>query len=222
MRQLALPCILHFAFHTAFVNGHSWVDSIQKIDSEGQPIGDLGFLRNYTARVANQDVDKRNTHEIESPEQIFCSPYQEVQFQANGFPRLNASSGSQIVAQYLENGHISAPVVPDSIVGNIYWFGSGGESIASEDNTTFREVQSWKEAPGRGRILNVTPFDDGICGREDPTLPCHSTFQIPLDADAGSVYRIYWLWDYSGKLGNNTGHIEACSIISIPFGSVVC
>ncbi|KAI9782259.1 MAG: hypothetical protein M1839_005373 [Geoglossum umbratile] len=145
MKQLVL---LSLAFQAIFANGHSWVDSIQKIDSEGQLIGAPGYIRNYTARVANQDVDRRNTYEIESSEQTFCGPYQKAQFQANRFPRLNASSGSQIVAQYLENGHISAPVVPDSIVGNIYWFGSRGEGI---DNTTFGEVQGWKEAPGRGR-----------------------------------------------------------------------
>ncbi|KAI9767641.1 MAG: hypothetical protein M1840_005512 [Geoglossum simile] len=211
MKQLVL---LSLTFQAMFANGHSWVDSIQKIDSEGQLIGAPGYIRNYTACVANQDVDRRNTYEIEFPSQTFCSPYQKAQFQANGFPRLNASSGSQIVAQYLENGHISAPVVPDSIVGNVYWFGSRGEGI---DNTTFGEVQGWKGAPGRGRILNTAQFDDGICGHGDPILPCHSTFQIPFDIVTGGVYRIYWLWDYSGKLGNNTGHIEACSITNIPF-----
>ncbi|KAI9855645.1 MAG: hypothetical protein M1813_009691 [Trichoglossum hirsutum] len=195
------------------------IDNIQKIDSEGQLVGDLGYIRNYTARAANQDVDKRNTYGLldESSEKIFCSPFQEIQFQANGFPRLRANPGSQIVAQYLENGHISAPAVPGSIIGNIYWFGSGGQDTVGEDDTTFEEVQSWKNALGRGRLLNVTPFDDGTCGRGDPTLPCRSAFQIPPDAMTGSVYRIYWLWDYSSKLGNNTGHVEVRSITNILF-----
>lgn len=119
----------------------------------------------------------------------------------------------------------------DSIVGNIYWFESQGKDI---DNTTFREVQGWKENPGRGKskphlqepscllltkdvVLNTASFDNGICSYRDPTLPCHSTFQIPFDIAIKSTYRIYWFWDYSGKLGNNTRHTEACSITNKPF-----
>lgn len=105
------------------------------------------------ARVANQDPDKGNTHMLlsDSPEQIFCSPFQGSQFQANGFPRLKASPGSRVIARYLENGHVSAPVSTNSIIGNLYWFGVEGKSTTGEDNTTFGEVQSWKAAGGRGR-----------------------------------------------------------------------
>ena len=103
------------------------------------------------ARVANKDPNKGNTHLLttNSLEQPFCSPFQTLQFQANGFPRLQASPGSQIIAQYLENGHISAPILSNSIVGNIYWFVA--EATSNEDNTTLGEIQSWKTVVGRGK-----------------------------------------------------------------------
>ena len=105
-------------------------DSIQNTDVLGQLVGDVGYIRNYNkftsshsmrsdcrltqlaARVADQDVGKKNTHQLlnEYPEQISCDPFQDSQFQADGFPRLKAGPGSHIVTQYLESGRISAPV----------------------------------------------------------------------------------------------------------------
>ncbi|OCL06477.1 hypothetical protein AOQ84DRAFT_390164 [Glonium stellatum] len=210
MKQLTPSLILYLAFQAIIVSGHSWVDNVQRTDPQGQLVGEIGYIRNYTARVANQDVDEQNTHQLlnKSPEQIFCSAFQVSQFQANGLPGLKVSPGSQIVAQYLENGHISAPLSPASVVGDIYWFGTEDVSATGEDATTFGEVQSWKGGAGRGRLLGVNSFDDGKCGRGDLGLPCRSTFQIPTKAVVGSVYTVYWLWNYSGKLGNNTKHIE--------------
>ena len=57
-------------------------------------------------------------------------------------------------------------------------------------------------------VLGVTPFDDGVCGRDDPSVPCRSIFQIPADARIGSSYAVYWLWDYSGKLGSSADRVE--------------
>lgn len=181
--------------------------------------------------MANQDVDQRNTYGLfnTSAEQIFCSPFQTSHIQADRFPRLNASPGSQIAAQYLENGHVSAPESVLSAVGDITWFGIESNDVFGADLRTFGEILNWQNNVGEGSseynarlldspliefvVLGVTPFDDGICGRGDPALPCRSSFQIPSDATVGSVYTVYWLWDYSGKLGPNTGHVEACILL---------
>jgi hypothetical protein len=58
-----------------------------------------------------------------------CDPSQDSQFQADRFPRLKAGPGSQIIAHYLENGYISAPVSSASVVGDICWFGTGGGAV---------------------------------------------------------------------------------------------
>ncbi|KAI9771721.1 MAG: hypothetical protein M1840_001937 [Geoglossum simile] len=104
------------------------------------------------AHVTNQDVDRRNTHEIESPEQTFCSPYQEAQFQANGFPRINVSSRSQIVAQYLENEHISEPVMPDSI------YKAGKKLREEEESLTLHNLITAYVAAGILLCLVIAPF----------------------------------------------------------------
>lgn len=124
------------------------IDSIQSTDVLDQLVGDVGYIRNYSrftsshsvrldcrltqlaARVTDQGVDKKNTHQLlnEYPEQIFCDPFQDSRFQADGFPRLKAGSCSQIIAQYLENGNTSTPVSSASVVGDICWFGTGGSA----------------------------------------------------------------------------------------------
>ncbi|KAI9784312.1 MAG: hypothetical protein M1839_002373 [Geoglossum umbratile] len=159
LTYVMLGCLEHYGgclspphrWRQAPLHNYYSTDTIQKIDSEGQLIGAPGYIRNYTARVANQDVDRRNTHEIESPEQPFCSPYQKAQFQANGFPRLNASSGSQIVARYLENGHISAPVVPDSI------YKAGKKLQEEEESSTLRNLTTAYVAAGIPLCLVIAP-----------------------------------------------------------------
>lgn len=95
-------------------------------------------------------MDNQNTYKLleHSSQKPFCSPFQREQLQADGFPRLKASPRSQIIAQYLENGHISSPPVLDSDVGNVYWFGT---NVTSVHNITLGEVQSWKNVQGRGR-----------------------------------------------------------------------
>lgn len=67
----------------------------------------------------------------------------------------------------------------------------------------------------KGTLLSISPFDDGRCGRGNAFLPCPRSFSVTLDVVTGSVYSIYWLWDYSGRLGNGTEHIEVCSAIML-------
>lgn len=146
----------------------------------------------------------------------FCGPLQQYYYQAVGFPRLSASPGSPIFARYSENGAV--PTLPN-ITGNTFWFGTQRPNITIHDSTSLEEILSWREAPKRGRrkvilasyhqiliakVLGSSQFNDGICGFGNNTMPCHSTFTIPPDTTVGYPYTVYWLWDFSGKLGKNT------------------
>ena len=60
-------------------------------------------------------------------------------------------------------------------------------------------------------VLSSTLFDDGLCGNHSSPFfgTCHSSFQIPINAQIGSIWTIFWLWDFTGKLGPiHPPHIE--------------
>ena len=134
-------------------------------------------------------------------------------------------------ADYLENGHISQPVNPESFTGLTYWFGTA----VADKNLTISEIADWNvQGTGgsqRGQrsviwslqripsnmiaVLAVTSFDDGNCGHPNPdgshnVTTCYSKFQIPGNVETESLYTIYWLWDFSAKLGRDTKHVEVC------------
>lgn len=64
-------------------------------------------------------------------------------------------------------------------------------------------------------VMGSTPFDDGVCGRKNISVPCTSHFTIPRNLTAGSLFTVYWLWDYSGKLGRNVPHVEVSNFTRI-------
>lgn len=112
------------------------------------------------ARISGFAVDIGNTNQILdiSRNQSFCGPYRSSVFQTNGFPRLKASSGSRVIAEYLENGHISSPLSINSTTGDIYWLGRTRKDGEYDDQITFTEVHGWtrNRNSGRGGICMST------------------------------------------------------------------
>jgi len=107
-------------------------------------------------RSPGNAVDLGNTNQILdiSKDGPFCGPFHNSVHQADNFPRLKAAPGSQVIARYLENGHISSPVSSNSTTGEIYWFGR--ERIANEprDLVTLSDVQSWRQNSGNGTCMH--------------------------------------------------------------------
>jgi len=145
-----------------------------------------------------------------------------MQVQGLGFPRLAAKPGSRVRANYTENGHISKPraASPTGDTGMTFWYGTSHPAQCD----TLYEVMEWGAGGDqRGELLTVAPFDDGTCteanaapisqARGGVDIPCNSMFTIPLDVQPGSIYTVYWIWDYSDEK-----HIEiytTCADIDI-------
>ncbi|PWW77238.1 hypothetical protein C7212DRAFT_362861 [Tuber magnatum] len=108
--------------------------------------------------------------------------------------------------------------------GNVYGHPRYIRNYNPAQCDTLYGVMEWGAQEGqRGEILAVAPFDDGICseanetpiskGRGGLNIPCHSAFTIPWDVQSGSIYTVYWIWDYL-----DAKHIEiytSCTDIDI-------
>ena len=157
-----------------------------------------------------------------------CAPFQQEKGQegereGKTFNRLSASPGSTVTGSYKENGHISLPFDQYgtmSTTGNIQWFGTLSHQIP-----TLAKVLEWPEyAPGENQpgfaLSGKLPFDDGECYEDNPTFQegtgrvrgkgCESSFTIPEDLPTGQQLTVFWVWDFSGKVGDpaQTNHVE--------------
>ncbi|KAF3907526.1 hypothetical protein AA313_de0201767 [Arthrobotrys entomopaga] len=214
------------------VNGHSWPDQLTCasgpfFNTNPTP----GYIRNYVGRASTQ-IDTLTTTRFTSltSSQNVCSDRTKSPGQLPGFPKLKATPGDLVQAQYLENGHIwqtlSGQNGPAANPGTIYWYGT--QNPRSDRNIT--SVLEWtkdgKGGDGQGVLLDITPFDDGVCievGHENAgpgrvSGPCKSYFRLPTNVKVGKDYTVYWLWDYSQHFGPKPGYVEwysACMDISI-------
>jgi hypothetical protein len=132
-----------------------------------------------------------------------------------------------VAIKYLENGHVTFPGTQPgkpSGAGVVRVFGT------NQPNTQelLIEVLKWTTDgsgdDGRGRLLTVQNFDDGRCyqindseisvlrQREFPNpvsgIPgssheqcCVTDIMVPEDVPAGSLYTIYWVWQWPTKAG---------------------
>ncbi|EHK40408.1 hypothetical protein TRIATDRAFT_230982 [Trichoderma atroviride IMI 206040] len=133
---------------------------------------------------------------------------------------LEAAAGDHIALIHLENGHTTLPQnqprKPQNR-GTIFLYGT---SQPKENERLFDVHLVWNKAgtggDKRGVLLGTRSYDDGNCyqpnngalsieraarlapeGADHNTeLGCQSTIQLPSDLKAGSVYTIYWYWDW--------------------------
>ncbi|KAL2884691.1 hypothetical protein HOO65_100095 [Ceratocystis lukuohia] len=136
-------------------------------------------------------------------------------------PMLQASPGEFIAMRYQENGHVSLPNnSPNKPLnrGTVYVYGT---SQPSDDDTLLNIHKVWNlEGTGgdkRGVLLSTRHYDDGRCHQtnsgpistdraakfpktadnlQGTDLWCQTDVQLPSNIDIGSVYTLYWVWDW--------------------------
>jgi hypothetical protein len=178
---------------------------------------------------------------------LVCAPAQRSANQTETYPRLSVSPGSFIALKYLENGHVTLPQItpgkpPGS--GTVFVFGTAQPS----DNELLVDVFQWTaDGTGgdqRGKLLAIQNFDDERCyqinsgdisvSRQQnfpnpaPNQPgsineqwCETDVFLPADISAGSVFTIYWIWQWPtapGTPGEPEGKDEyytTCSDVDV-------
>lgn len=223
--------------------GHTWLESLRLIGSNGAFTGEPGFPRGVIARDDPAFSDDSSTYRITAPDSStpLCHPSQQ---KANGYenplhPRLNASAGSFIALQYQENGHTSAPQVPEGRPfrsGNVFVYAS--TSLKDEKLTSVHGNWTADGSLENGKLLSTHFFDDLICFQDQGTAPtkinaerkaasgglpsvtCQTDVQIPQDIKS-DVLALYWVWEWplwanTDKWANET--YTACSEVLISQG----
>ncbi|KAF2257508.1 hypothetical protein CC78DRAFT_483810, partial [Lojkania enalia] len=161
-------------------------------------------------------IDNR-TQRIILPEDRICKETQRTRNQTMGSPMLSARTNDTILLLYLENGHVTR--LDDdrahNASGKIHIYGT----LSPSPNDTLQDVQRHSELHGHRGRLSTANFDDGHCYEDNGTpialqrkaLPqrphledgegsnlwCTCRFRLPALV-SGSIYTIYWVWDFSG------------------------
>ena len=170
------------------------------------------------------------------PTDTICKNTQLVDIQTAGSPVLIAHAGDKIALRYQENGHVSLPQntpgkPPGSGTVSIY-----GTSSSAPEDTLLGIHNIWTidglGGDRRGQLLSRQYFDDGECyqinsgpisedrQRRFPHVPddiqgadlwCRNIVTLPEDLVTGSLYTLYWVWDWPtapGTTGLPSGKIE--------------
>ncbi|QDS70200.1 hypothetical protein FKW77_006621 [Venturia effusa] len=163
------------------------------------------------------------------------------------WPQLRALPGSMVAAKYLENGHVTLPATQMGKPGSgglIYIYATTKPNPDMKIPDIFKWTATGDLATGR--LLAVNNYDDGRCyqvngasemsvarQKEFPNPPagqpitatheswCETDFQIPKDAQAGSM-AVYWVWQWptlasmnpNGPLGKDEMY-TTCSDVQI-------
>ncbi|KAL6876605.1 hypothetical protein J3F83DRAFT_759096 [Trichoderma novae-zelandiae] len=207
-------------------NGHSWIEKAYKVAANGTMIGAEGYARGWIARDSTdpvfQDIIPQwilpaagqgaySGDEVLNKYKLDENPQ---------FPMLEAAPGDHIAIIHLENGHTTLPQnQPKKPMnrGTVFLYGT---SQPKENERLFDVHLVWNKqgtgGDGRGRLLATRNYDDGQCyqpnsgpismeratqlasegATHDVELGCQSTLQLPTDLKAGSIYTIYWYWDW--------------------------
>ncbi|KAF8463132.1 hypothetical protein BDZ91DRAFT_796632 [Kalaharituber pfeilii] len=199
------------------VQGHSWVDNVKVVGGPGPIDGSLGYIRDFQGHL-----DAVSSYRMENIDMPISKPNQIEPKQNEKFPRLKAYPGSFVQAQWLENGHTTNPGDTDNPgydAGPVYIYGTTEYDSA----TTLKDIRGWQPGSSNRGLLATVPFDDGLCAEPGSEAkprgaprwanggggPCKGQFQIPEDVKPGTMYTVYWVWDFSKKVGNlNPNHFE--------------
>lgn len=162
------------------VEGHSWVEQLQRIAKNGTMINPLGYQRAYVGRDdpnfkgdISDDLwqippNDRAAGAVIYANDSLCSPQQAVGAYTNSkYPQLVTAPGDYISMRHQENGHVTLPTTQANKPrnrGTIYIYGTekprSNDALMSIHNV-------WNVngtgGDGRGRLLATRNYDDGQC-----------------------------------------------------------
>lgn len=204
--------------------GHSWVEYAQNIDANGNMVGALGYARGWVPRTTPGWGDKipqwllplAGQSDYSGNEILNKYPFQENPSQ----PMLQSSPGGHVALWHMENGHTTLPQNQPKKPHNRGTIFIYGTSNPNPQEKLFDVHLLWnRDGTGgdkRGVLLATRNYDDGNCyqpnngvisidraqklapdgAKHDEELICQSDIQLPSDLKPGSVYTLYWYWDW--------------------------
>ncbi|KAF3073586.1 hypothetical protein CFAM422_003885 [Trichoderma lentiforme] len=207
-------------------SGHSWIERAFKVAPNGTMIGAEGYARGWVPRTSTNPpfADSIPQWILPAAGQSAYSGDEvlnKYKLDENPpFPMLEAAPGDHIAIIHLENGHTTLPQnQPKKPLnrGTVFLYGT---SQPKESERLFDVHLVWNKkgtgGDGRGVLLATRNYDDGQCYQPNPgpisteraaklapeganhdiELGCQSTLQLPSDLKPGSIYTIYWYWDW--------------------------
>lgn len=202
MLSASLRLVLLCAF-VARVKSHSWIDTI----CDAANPEDVGYPRNYAGHDADPSITTYKTL-VDDTSLLACGPSQRLQSYSPQYPELQATAGSQLIATYQENGHVTKDKLPPDGLphpGNYSWY----ILPVSSAPITFADLNATTLLSG------PSDFDDGKCavdaagiqGRPGP-ITCLSKFTLPSTLQPGSSYQLVWWWDFTKLTAIDPSYIE--------------
>ncbi|KJZ77425.1 hypothetical protein HIM_03149 [Hirsutella minnesotensis 3608] len=210
------------AFAASSVTAHSWIESAYKVAPNGTFIGAPGFPRGYIPRTDPGFSDKQAQNQLpeggvyKGTEVLNKSPLDPNPKQ----PMLQAAAGDKVAILHLENGHVTLPQNQANKPlnrGTIFLYGT---TQPKAQEKLFDVHLKWNQdgtgGDKRGKLLATRNYDDGQCFQDnkqnlaqqrvtqsaddgaklDKELKCQSAITIPADAKPGTIYTVYWYWDW--------------------------
>jgi hypothetical protein len=222
---------LCFLAYTSTTDAHTWIETMQRVASNGSFVGAVGYPRGFLPRTApNPDAQTnlippngRATGNTILATDLMCASTQTVGTQSAGFPRLKAAPNDQIALRYEENGHVTKFFVDGGKPlgrGTVFIYGTQD----SKNSDTYLNIHRVWNADGtggdkRGKLLATRPFDDGHCfqnngepvavsrAQKDGTkgnieVLCQNEVQVPADVGTSGTYTLYWVWEWPTLFSN--------------------
>ncbi|KAK7430255.1 hypothetical protein QQZ08_003230 [Neonectria magnoliae] len=231
---------------TPSVSAHSWVEYAKKLARNGTMVGEVGFARGYVPRNSTnppysdsipQNILPVSGQSAYSGDEIL----NKFKFEKNPeFAMLEAAAGDYVAIMHLENGHTTLPENQPKKPknrGTIYFYGT---SEPKDEEKLFDVHLLWNKkgtgGDGRGQLLATRNYDDGQCYQTNPgelstqrassladqgaehdqELACQSDIKLPDNLKPGSIYTIYWYWDWP-DLNSDAIDIEATADGKFPW-----
>ncbi|UKZ75422.1 hypothetical protein TrVFT333_003107 [Trichoderma virens FT-333] len=207
-------------------SGHSWIERAYKVAPNGTMIGAEGYARGWVPRDSTDPAFQDSIPQWILPasgQSAYSGDEVLNKYKLDEnprFPMLEAAPGDHIAIIHLENGHTTLPQnQPKKPLnrGTVFLYGT---SQPKENERLFDVHLVWNKkgtgGDGRGVLLSTRNYDDGQCYQPNPgpisteraaklapegavhdrELGCQSTLQLPSDLKPGSIYTIYWYWDW--------------------------
>jgi hypothetical protein len=220
LRALAIITLI------ATVNAHTWAERVRRIAANGTMVGETGYARGYIARDSQDPpfADALAQNQLPVTGQAAYSGDEvlnKYSFDPNPkWPMLEAAAGDKVAIMYLENGHTTIPENQPNKPrnrGTVFLYGT---SEPAQQEKLFDVHLLWNKdgtgGDGRGRLLATRNFDDGQCyqpnnrpialqrasslsnqgANPNEELSCQTAVTLPEDLEPGSVYTVYWYWDW--------------------------